>query len=89
MKPLRYLCQDHGIRLDRPVKASCRWVHHIPGVYHAYVLNEEMEEAVRQEEGSLCLATIRHVLKPHPDGSGDFPFALLRYFSSVSSLTRR
>ena len=33
MQPIGYLCQQHSVRLDRPVKAYDKWVQRIPEVY--------------------------------------------------------
>lgn len=61
MKPIGYLCQQHGVRLDRPVKAYDKWVQRIPVVYRESVLNENQStECIRQEEDPYCLATIKH-----------------------------
>src|SRR5438045_5525394 len=37
MDTIGYLCQQHGVRLDRPVKAYDKWVNRIPGVYRQSV----------------------------------------------------
>jgi cellulose biosynthesis protein BcsQ len=61
MQPIGYLCQQHGVRLDRPVKAYDKWVLRIPGVYREFVLNEKQsDENIRQEDDPYCLATIKH-----------------------------
>ena len=60
MKPIGYLCQQHSVRLDRPVKAYDKWVQRIPKVYREYVLNEDSDESVKQENDPYCLATIKH-----------------------------
>lgn len=60
MQPIGYLCQQHGVRLDRPVKAYDKWVQRIPDVYRESVLNETPENKVRQENDPYCLATIKH-----------------------------
>ena len=60
MKPIGYLCQQHGVRLDRPVKAYDKWVQRIPAVYREYVLNETHSGSIRQQEDPYCLATIKH-----------------------------
>lgn len=60
MEPIGYLCQQHGVRLDRPVKAYDKWVQRIPEVYRQFVLNESPCGEVRQEDDPFCLATIRH-----------------------------
>jgi cellulose biosynthesis protein BcsQ len=61
MQPVGYLCQQHGVRLDRPVKAYDKWVQRIPEIYRKSVLNvipDQLPE--RQEDDPYCLATIRH-----------------------------
>lgn len=60
MQPIGYLCQQHGVRLDRPVKAYDKWVQRIPEVYRESVLNEPATKKIRQEEDPYCLATIKH-----------------------------
>ena len=60
MQPIGYLCQQHGVRLDRPVQAYDKWVQRIPDVYRKYVLEEEYSEKIRQEDDPYCLATIKH-----------------------------
>lgn len=59
MRPIGYLCQQHGVRLDRPVKAYDKWVKRIPEIYCKSVLNEE-PEGNGQLEGEHCLATVKH-----------------------------
>ncbi|NTV66408.1 MAG: ParA family protein [Chlorobaculum sp.] len=61
MQSVGYLCQQHGVRLDRPVKAYDKWVQRIPEIYRKSVLNvipDQLPE--RQEDDPYCLATIRH-----------------------------
>lgn len=60
MQPIGYLCQQHGVRLDRPVRAYDKWVQRIPAVYRKAVLNEEAVEGMKQEQDPYCLATIKH-----------------------------
>ena len=60
MQPIGYLCQQHGVRLDRPVKAYDRWVQRIPAVYREAVLNEQAIDGMKQESDPYCLATIKH-----------------------------
>ena len=60
MKPIGYLCQQHGVRLDRPVMAYDKWVQRIPSVYRQAVLNEEPVHGMKQESDPYCLATIKH-----------------------------
>jgi len=60
MKPVGYLCQQHSVRLDRPVKAYDKWVQRIPAVYRESVLSEMVLDQVRLEDDPYCLATIKH-----------------------------
>jgi len=60
MQPVGYLCQQHGVRLDRPVKADDKWVQHIPAVYRKSVLNELVPDKTQLEDDPYCLATIKH-----------------------------
>ena len=60
MQPIGYLCQQHGVRLDRPVIAYDKWVQRIPDVYREYVLKETPPKKLRQEDDPYCLATIKH-----------------------------
>ena len=60
MQVVGYTCQQHGMRLGRPVKADDQWVQRIPAVYRESVLNEPLLKPVRQEDDPYCLATIKH-----------------------------
>lgn len=60
MQPIGYLCQQYGVRLDRPVKAYDKWVRRIPTIYREAVLNETAVDGMKQEEDPYCLATIKH-----------------------------
>jgi cellulose biosynthesis protein BcsQ len=60
MQPIGYLCQQHGIRLDRPMKAYDKWVQRIPDVYRESVSNETPSGKIRQQDDPYCLATIKH-----------------------------
>ena len=68
MMPIGYLCQQHGVRLDRPVRAYDKWVQRIPSVYRRAVLGEEPVESMKQEEDPYCLATIKHYRSLIPMG---------------------
>ncbi|MHB8844376.1 MAG: ParA family protein [Nitrospirota bacterium] len=59
MQPAGYLCQQHSVRLNRPVKAYDKWVNRIPAVYRESVL-EEPALNIKLEDDPLCLATIKH-----------------------------
>ncbi len=60
MQPIGYLCQQHSVRLDRPVKAYDKWVTRLPGVYRESVLTEATSTSVKQKDDPFCLATIKH-----------------------------
>ena len=68
MLPLGYLCQQYGVRLERPVKAYDKWVQRIPAVYREKVLGEENPSHIRQEDDPCCLATIKHYRSLIPMG---------------------
>ncbi|MCP4117894.1 MAG: AAA family ATPase [Desulfobacteraceae bacterium] len=68
MQPLGYLCQQHSVRLTRPVMAYDKWVQRIPEVYRESVLNENVTKKYRQEEDPYCLATIKHYRSLIPMG---------------------
>jgi len=60
MLPIGYLCQQHGVRLDRPVKAYDKWVKRIPNIYRQAVLEESIDSTAVPENDEYCLATIKH-----------------------------
>ncbi len=60
MEVIGYLCQQHSVRLDRPVKAYEKWVNRIPAVYREAVLNETTNTTMKQKDDPYCLATVRH-----------------------------
>lgn len=68
MQPIGYLCQQHGVRLDRPVKAYDKWVQRIPTVYREAVLNESATPGISQTADPYCLATIKHYRSLVPMG---------------------
>ena len=55
-----YLCQQHSVRLNRPVQAYDKWVKRIPRVYREAVLNETGVIDSLPSEDPHCLATIKH-----------------------------
>jgi len=59
MKPSGYLCQQYGVRLDRPVKAYDKWSKRIPAVYRKNVLDETPKDMTPAED-PYCLATLKH-----------------------------
>ncbi|MBU0995069.1 MAG: ParA family protein [Proteobacteria bacterium] len=60
MEPIGYLCQQHGVRLDRPVKAYDKWVNRIPGIYREYVRKEPPDHTMKQQNDPYCLLTVKH-----------------------------
>ena len=60
MQPIGYLCQQHSVRLDRPVKAYDKWVKRIPKIYRQAVLGENEILGIAPENDDYCLATIKH-----------------------------
>ncbi len=60
MKPIGYLCQQHSVRLDRPVKAYDKWINRIPAAYREYVRKEPPGTALKPQDDPYCLATIKH-----------------------------
>lgn len=68
MQPIGYLCQQHGVRLDRPVKAYDKWVNRIPNVYRESVLEEVSDTNIKQAGDPYCLATIKHYRSLIPMG---------------------
>lgn len=67
MNPIGYLCQQHSVRLSRPVKAYDKWVNRIPGVYRQSVLDEPAIE-LKPENDPMCLATLKHYRSLIPMG---------------------
>jgi chromosome partitioning protein len=60
MRPLGYVVLQHGVRLDRPVKAYARWIAQIPGTYREAVLDEPAAQAPAVAEDPQCLAMLKH-----------------------------
>jgi cellulose biosynthesis protein BcsQ len=60
MQPIGYLCQQYGVRLNRPVIAYDQWVNRIPGEYRRSVLNEQDTQDTIPNNDPHCLATIKH-----------------------------
>jgi cellulose biosynthesis protein BcsQ len=59
MEAIGYVVQQHGVRLNRPVKAYDKWVNRFPRVYHESILNKTTAAASPAEDRS-CLATLKH-----------------------------
>lgn len=66
MRPIGYLCQQPGIRLDRPVRAYDKWIHRIPVVYRESVLGVHNQEIPSPDPEFL--ATIKHYRSLIPMG---------------------
>ena len=60
MQPLGYVCQQYGVRLDRPIRAYDKWIQKIPQVYREAVLGEKETAEIRQEDDPYCIAIIKH-----------------------------
>jgi cellulose biosynthesis protein BcsQ len=60
MQPLGYVVLQHGVRLDRPVKAYGRWIEQIPLTYRHAVLDENGDVAPSPQQDPACLAMLRH-----------------------------
>jgi cellulose biosynthesis protein BcsQ len=105
MQPLGYVVLQHGVRLDRPVKAYGRWIQQIPSTYRHAVLNEDGAIAPRPEEDHACLAMLRHyhslipmgqearkpifALKPADGAIGSHQQAVASAFSNFARLAER
>jgi len=59
MQPLGYVVLQHGVRLDRPVKAYDKWINRIPGEYRTSVLQEQ-DEHVPISQDPYKLALLKH-----------------------------
>ena len=68
MRPIGYLCQQHSVRLDRPVQAYDKWVNRIPCVYREYILKEAVIPNIKPQDDPYCLATIKHYRSLIPMG---------------------
>jgi chromosome partitioning protein len=60
MAPLGYVVLQHGVRLDRPVKAYGRWIEQIPSTYHRVVLDGHGDVDASPQQDPACLAMLRH-----------------------------
>ena len=57
MKPVGYLIQQHGVRLNRPVMAYDRWTKQMPNEYKRHVLGQRTDTKSRTSD---CIATVKH-----------------------------
>ncbi len=62
MKPIGYIMQQHGVRLERPVKAYDKWVNRMPEEYAQNLLekNKGPYAATPEEDPENSLATLKH-----------------------------
>jgi chromosome partitioning protein len=60
MQSIGYLCQQYGVRLNRPIKAYDKWANRIPVVYREYVLNKAEDTDIKPVADPHCLAIIKH-----------------------------
>ena len=62
MKPIGYIMQQHGVRLERPVKAYDKWVNRMPEEYARNLLeNSKGPYAVTpKDDPENSLATLKH-----------------------------
>lgn len=60
MNVLGYIVLDHGVRLDRPVKAYQRWMDQIPGEFRSSVLGEPSDDPPTVADDRYCLAMLKH-----------------------------
>ena len=68
MKVVGYVCQQHGVRMERPVKAYTKWVDRIPCIYRNTILNETGHFSIATADDPNCLATIKHYRSLIPMG---------------------
>ena len=61
MDPIGYLIQQHGVRLNRPVKAYDRWARQMPAEYAARVLDEPRTSGPSEaDDDGNAIATVKH-----------------------------
>lgn len=60
MEIIGYLCQQYGVRLEKPVKAYDRWINRIPTVYRESVLEIQDSMVSSPSVDPYCLGTIKH-----------------------------
>ncbi len=68
MQAMGYVCQQYGIRLDRPVIAYEKWIDLIPNVYRKTILEQESLPDLLPHNDPECLAIIRHYRSLVPMG---------------------
>ena len=62
MKPFGYVVQQHGVRLNRPVKAYDKWVNRMPEEYARNLLEETKGPypPTPAQDGEHAFATVKH-----------------------------
>ena len=62
MKPIGYIMQQHGVRLERPVKAYDKWVNRMPEEYARNLLEIKsgLYPATPEQDIHNSLATLKH-----------------------------
>ena len=62
MKPIGYVMQQHGVRLERPVKAYDKWVNRMPEEYARNLLENKsgLYPATPEQDIQNSLATLKH-----------------------------
>ena len=68
MQVIGYLTQQHGVRLDRPIKAYDKWINCIPQEYRKWVLDQKPGKNILAEADPYRLATIKHYRSLVPMG---------------------
>jgi hypothetical protein len=60
MQPLGYVLLQHGVRLDRPVKAYDRWISQIPAVYETAILGAGPARTINESGDHNRLGLLKH-----------------------------
>lgn len=60
MQPMGYVVMQHGVRVNRAVKAYQRWIKRIPSAYREHVLNASSDPIPQIEDDPHNLAQLKH-----------------------------
>ena len=60
MEPIGYVVMQHGVRLDRPVKAYEKWIARIPEEYSRQVIEQSPPDHVTVDNDANRLALLKH-----------------------------
>lgn len=62
MQPIGYLCQQYGVRLNRPVLAYEKWINRIPSEYRQAVAatQSQKRKPPKVNNDHFCLGNIKH-----------------------------